>query len=129
VVVNKCNMMRIHSNAINAIDTLERPHAIPSHPMLSPLLVLLLLSIRLMPLHHSLVHSSGTGDHPLDVFHAVCFERTHQFLLLRLRQAVVPSIAVELPELLHVLVGHGLRLEGSLRWVGAAGFEESGGGG
>jgi hypothetical protein len=109
----------------DAIDTLQRP----SEPSQAVPHYLLLLSVRLLPLHHSLVHSSSAGDHPLDIFHAVSLERAHQFLLLRLRQAIVPRIAVEFPELLHVLVGHGLRLEGSLRWVGAAGFEESGGGG
>ena len=126
MVDNKCSMMKI-SNPMqsDATDTLQRP----SEPSQAIPKLVLMRSIRLMSLHHSLVHSSGTGDHPLDIFHAVSLERAHQFLLLRLRQAIVPRIAVEFPELLHVLVGHGLRLEGSLWWIGAAGFEKSSGGG
>lgn len=92
------------------------------------LLLLLLLSLGLIPLHHSLMHSGSTCDHALNIFHTVCLERAHQLLLLRLGQAVIPRVAVEFPELLHVLVGHGLGFEGSLRWVRAAGLEEGGGG-
>jgi hypothetical protein len=55
----------------------------------------------------------GRGDHSLDVFHSVSFERLHELLLLHLRQAVIPGVAVQVPELLHVLIGHGLDVESS----------------
>lgn len=73
------------------------------------------------------MHLLRRGDHALDVFHAIPFKRVHELLLLHLCQAVVPGVAVQIPELLHVLVCHGLGIESSWRGIGVCRLEECGG--
>lgn len=74
------------------------------------------------------MHRLRRVNHALDILHTVALERVHELLLLHFRKTVVPRVAVEIPELLHVLVCDGLWVEGAGRGVGVCGLEEGGGG-